>query len=158
MKPGPICTIALLLMCLMQAHSQTITAAELVKLTRLSVKESNSFLTKKKLFAQLSVTVKKGVTTTSYMKNAGIWGAELIFVRRAGDRSNHSTIEYQIDQNSYIDVIKKQLLQAGFTLKPDPDKKPGKTWDSWEYVNKTYSVGILKMPNGLPTSIYVVDR
>jgi len=142
----------------MQAHSQTITAAELIKLTRLSVKESNSFLIKKKLFTQVSVTVKQGVTTTSYMKKAGIWGTELMYVRRVGDMPNHPTIEYQIAQNSYIDVIKKQLLQAGFIFKPDPDKQPDRTWNGWEYTDKIYSVLILKKSYGLPTSIYVLDR
>ncbi|MBW4888887.1 hypothetical protein KXQ82_04145 [Mucilaginibacter sp. HMF5004] len=131
------CTLPLLCFT---AKSQTVSVADLIRLTVLSHKEAAQFISTQRHFKVLKPVVTNGITISQYSKE-GDFNSELIVKNEFQDKKGimRPSINYDFKPAMYVNTIISQLKALGFTL---TSKQSDAMKQVWIYDNGRYLVSI----------------
>ena len=132
-------TFAFQMTCL-AAHGQSLTVADLIRLSVLSQQEATQFISSAKHFKVLKPLVNNGITISQYSKE-GVMQSELVLKSEFQDPkgSVHSSLNYDFKPPMYVNGIISQLKTLGFTLL---SKQSDTNKQVWVFDNGRYAVSI----------------
>jgi hypothetical protein len=127
-------------MACVAAQSQSLTVADLIRLTVLSQQEAAQFISTQKHFKVLKPLVKNGITMSQFSKE-GYLQSELVLKSEFQDQkgSVHPSVNYDFKPPMYVNGIIAQLKALGFTM---TSKQSDATKQVWLFDNGRYAVSI----------------
>jgi hypothetical protein len=127
-------------MTIMAAHSQTLSVADLIRLTVLSHQEATQFISTQKHFKVLKPAIKNGITISQFSKD-GYMQSELVLKSEFQDQKGlvHPSINYDFKPPMYVNGIISQLKVLGFNM---TSKQSDATKQVWVFDNGRYVVSI----------------
>jgi hypothetical protein len=133
------------LACVLQAfgivgYGQSVTVADLIRLTVLSHQEAAQFISTQRHFKVSKPVVKNGVTISQFSNEAYLL-SELIIKGELRDKNNkvHPSINYDFKPPMYVNSIVSQLKALGYTL---ISKQSDAIKQVWVFDNGRYLVTI----------------
>jgi hypothetical protein len=122
------------------AHSQSLTVADLIRLSALSHPEATQFISTQKHFKVLKPLVKNDITISQFSKE-GNMQSELVLKSEFRDQKGliHPSINYDFKPPMYVNSIISQLKTLGFTL---TSKQSDATKQVWLFENSRFAVSI----------------
>jgi hypothetical protein len=134
-----IATCFFQMLCL-AANSQSLSVADLIRLSALSHQEATQFISTQKHFKVLNPLVKNDITISQFSKE-GYMQSELVLKSEFRDQKGliHPSINYDFKPPMYVNGIISQLKVLGFTL---ASKQSDATKQVWLFENSRFAVSI----------------
>ncbi len=143
--------IIILILCINRAYGQTLTVPDLIRLASTSDTAAATRYLKEKHFMPINSKVEFGVVASHFSrKNSNI--VETVIFRREKNYDHFFSMQYEVTPTSYVDILKKQLLQAGFSMVSHIIRSHLETLT---YSTETYRALIVVRTKDLPIILYL---